>query len=150
MITRKEMDRHDKNEKQINIFKNPKYRQSKAIDKLKEALTDDMKPMLIYGALEKSILVLYFSHSVIIPKFNNDKEDIKAKMRIIYKKYNMKNIIIFVDIRAKVINRPLPRSPKPPAFIERATGNFEIKADDDEISNKFKSIQNNIKECNNV
>ena len=150
MITNKEMNRHDKNEKKIKLFKTKKYREAKAIHKLKHSLPKELSSFFVFGAIEKQILVFYFSHPSLIAEFNARKEEIKTSMRKIYVENSLKEVIYFVDIKPMIVHRPFKKEVVADVVADRATGEFEIKATDDEISNKFKSIQKNIKECNNV
>ncbi len=132
--------------KETSLFNHPKLHQARAINKLSEAL-GDLKRFFAYGSLQGRVLFLYFSHPIGVSEFSLKKEQILERMREIYKQNELKKVIIFTDVKAKVVPVVVEKQKKENnSYNEIAKGDFDIShIKNKEIKRVFERIKANIK-----
>jgi len=138
----------DKNIFTLSALDNPKLKQATAIDILAKCLGEKLLKFFRYGIVKGDVLKIYFSHPAVLIEFRNKKQEILAKMRIVYKEENLREVLVFREVLAFSIPT-VPSKPAPstqPLFYEKATGIFVIKAKDSDLNNIFTRIQKSIKE----
>ncbi|MDD3452579.1 hypothetical protein [Sulfurimonas sp.] len=125
-----------------------KFKEHDAIRKLSAALGERMQPFFSHGSLMGDELVLYLTHPGIVSEFGMQKAQILGKMREIYKEENLKQSITFRRVRAALKPKPAPATEKKESTADRATGDFEIFAEDEGIKRRFERIRAQIKANN--
>lgn len=111
-----------------------------------------MQDNFCYGSItDDKRLVFYFKHPLHVNEFNMQKDDIKAKMRVIYKREHLVEIIFFKDIEAK---SKFDMSPKMQnidislKYAERSKGAFTNSAKSKKLYDAFEEIREAIKAKN--
>ena len=132
--------------KEISLFNHPKLQQAKAINMLSDAL-GSLKRFFLYGELRGQVLLIYFSHPIGVSEFGFKREQILEQMRTIYKQNNLRETLIFRDVKAVCkVARKEPTVSKDDSYKELASGEFDTSGVQNEhIKRAFERIKQHIK-----
>lgn len=139
-------EEHDKKIGSKTALDSHRLKEAEAILKLSKALVGKFLHFYVYGAVEGEVLVMYLSHPAMLMEFKGQKEVILEGMRKIYVKEKMKDVLKFKDVRVAVKPKPAQKKETKEPYQDRATGNLEIRVEDDALRRKFESIRRTIRE----
>lgn len=97
----------------------------------------------------KEVCIILFNHPLALQEWKREEKQTLEKMRVLYKQRGLKDIVVFSKVLSKVSFKPTPKSEreeqKEQTYKERATGEFKIKAKDENLKACFESIKELIK-----
>ncbi len=129
-----------------NALASPKMEQHKMINLLAGCMSKRVFKFYLYGSLQKEVLIFYFSHNAIAMEFMKEYKEFREKIIPLYEKHEMKKIIFFRKMEARVENRPPPRHKEDKRRPDVAKGDFVNMAEDESINHAFETLRKNIKE----
>lgn len=96
----------------------------------------------------KEVCIILFNHPLALQEWKREEKQTLEKMRVLYKQRGLKDIVVFSKVLSKVSFKPTPSEKeehKEQTYKERATGEFKIKATDENLKACFESIKELIK-----
>lgn len=96
----------------------------------------------------KEVCVIVFNHPLALQEWKREEKQTLEKMRALYKQRGLKDIVVFSKVLSKVSFKPTlseVEEQKEQTYKERATGEFKIKATDENLKACFESIKELIK-----
>jgi len=133
-------------EQSVNIFNHPKLKEAESIRKITEAFDDRLKKFFVYGTVKGDTLFLFFNHQIGLLEFNGKKDKYLEKMRAIYKKERLKDVLFFRKVNAQLkleSGKKIDNTKREPDVAE---GDFEIKCKNPQLKKMFENIRSIIKE----
>ncbi len=96
----------------------------------------------------KEVCIILFNHPLALQEWKREEKQTLEKMRVLYKQRGLKDIVVFSKVLSKVSFKPTlseREEQKEQTYKERATGEFKIKAKDENLKACFESIKELIK-----
>lgn len=138
------------NDRTIDLTTHPKMLEHTAIKKLTNAFSKPLQQNFCYGSItDDKRLIFYFKHPLHVNEFNMQKDDIKQKMREIYKQERLMGLIFFKDIDARSKFDMSPKTKNTDISLkydERSKGVFTNNAKSKTLFEAFEMIREAIKE----
>lgn len=97
---------------------------------------------------ERQVCVIVFNHPLALQEWRAQEKKTLLKMRELYKQRGLKDVVVFCKVLSKVSFKPTSsevEKQKEQTYKERATGEFKIKATDENLKACFESIKELIK-----
>lgn len=139
----------------INHLKNqPLYSKLKTVkcfEKIRSLLPPRLSNAILFIYIKNDILFFVLNHPGYKMEFNYNVNLIKGVLKELKKRESICKDLIFKDIKTFVSNKidieeDKNKLEKKLTYKERATGNFEIKTDNENLKQTFKNIQKIIKD----
>ena len=139
----------------INHLKNQplysKLQTVKCFEKIRSLLPPRLSNAILFIYIKNDILFFVLNHPGYKMEFNYNVNLIKGVLKELKKRESICKDLIFKDIKTFVSNKidieeDKNKLEKKLTYKERATGNFEIKTDNENLKQTFKNIQNIIKD----
>lgn len=128
-----------------------KLKTVKCFEKIRSLLPPRLSNAILFIYIKNDILFFVLNHPGYKMEFNYNVNLIKGVLKELKKRESICKDLIFKDIKTFVSNKidieeDKNKLEKKLTYKERATGNFEIKTDNENLKQTFKNIQKIIKD----
>jgi len=124
----------------------------KCIDTIRSSFSRPLQKMIKFAYIKNDTLFFVLNHPGAKQEFDNNIQSIKSALKFVQPKecqeFSITDIKAFVSHTPANITTKTINTKEAQTYPERATGNFEIKTQDEKLRSLLESIRSLIKEKN--